>query len=113
MSTLGFPVQKHQCASCIYRPASPLDRAKLEAAIADPNMAGYFTSYRVCHHSHGQEACCRGFWDRHKDDFHLGQLAQRLGFVEEVEVDTLAKKRQKHRQPPGAVGVRTDGGGKR
>jgi hypothetical protein len=35
--------------------------------------------------------CCRGFWDRHKDEFPGGQLAQRLDCVEFVEVDTLKK----------------------
>ena len=26
-------------------------------------------------------ACCRGFWNRHKDQFPLGQVAQRLNAV--------------------------------
>ena len=29
-------------------------------------------------------ACCRGFWNRHKDEFAVGQVAQRLGLVVEV-----------------------------
>ncbi len=30
-------------------------------------------------------ACCRGFWNRHKNQFAAGQLAQRLGLVVFVE----------------------------
>jgi len=75
------------CATCIYRPGSPLDLAALEAAVADPHMPGYFSRHRICHHS--DDACCAGFWARHKDAFTLGQLAQRLGRVEFVDDDTL------------------------
>jgi hypothetical protein len=82
-----FKVQKKQCSTCIYRPDSPLDLAKLEAAIADEH--GGFKNHRTCHHSN--DVCCRGFWDRHKDEFPGGQLAQRLDCVEFVEVDTLKK----------------------
>lgn len=73
----GFTVQAKQCATCIYRKDSPLDLKALEAAIADGY--GGFTSFRICHH--GDTACCRGFWNRHKDHFQLGQVAQRLGMV--------------------------------
>lgn len=82
---MPFRVQARQCATCIYRPDSPLDLKALEAAIADQNCAGFFRSFRVCHHSH--DACCRGFWDRHKDAFQLGQVAQRLGLVRFVQDD--------------------------
>ena len=78
-----FKVQRRQCATCIYRPGSPLDLAQLEAAIADPHVG--FRAHRICHHS--AAACCAGFWARHKDDFPLGQVAQRLGLVQYVEED--------------------------
>lgn len=82
----GFKVQRSQCATCIYRPDSPLDLQALEAAVAD-NYGG-FTGHRICHHS--KDACCAGFWARHKDKFALGQIAQRLNGVEFVQDDTLA-----------------------
>ncbi len=82
-------VQRHPCATCIYRADSPLDLRALEAAIADPRCAGFFANFRVCHHS--ADACCRGFWDRYRDAFTLGQLAQRLGLVEFVQ-DDIGKK---------------------
>ncbi len=81
-------VQKTQCSTCIYRPDSPLDLAKLEADVADGY--GGFKGHRVCHHSN--DACCAGFWARHKNEFQLGQIAQRLGVVEFVEDDTLKGK---------------------
>lgn len=85
-----FQVQKQQCQTCIYRKDSPLDIAALEAQIADPKMAGYFTGYRECHHApRGRGVCCAGFWARHGNDFTAGQLAQRLKYVEMVEVDVL------------------------
>ena len=71
-------VMNEQCQSCIYRQDSPLDLKELEAQVSDPCMVGYFSDYRTCHHSQaGSEACCRGFWNRHKWKFTAGQIAQR------------------------------------
>ncbi len=87
-------VQRRMCATCIYHPDSPLDIARLEAQIADPRMAGHFSGYRECHHAkRGSGVCCRGFWERHKDHFDLGQLAQRLDLVRFVDVDALPRRR--------------------
>ena len=80
-----FQVQRHMCRTCIYRPDSPLDVTKLERDVADKH--GGYKGHRICHHS--ADACCRGFWERHKDEFPAGQIAQRLGVVLFVEVDTL------------------------
>ena len=78
-------VMDRQCKTCIYRPGGPLNLRKLEAEIADPNMKGFFTGHRICHHDDGGDTCCRGFWNRHKDHFTLGQIAQRFGFVRFVK----------------------------
>ena len=83
-------VQKKQCETCIYRKDSPLDLKELEAAIADPY--GGFKGHRICHHS--KDACCQGFWKRHKDKFQLGQIAQRLNMVLFVQDDTLKGKKK-------------------
>lgn len=77
------------CATCIYRPDSPLDLEELENVVRDPHLEGFFKAHRTCHHS--KDVCCRGFWERHKDHFTAGQLAQRLCAVEFVDVDTLKK----------------------
>lgn len=82
-----FPVQKTACATCIYKPESGFNIAELEMQVADRNCPGHFKAHRVCHHS--DVACCRGFWNRHKDSFTVGQLAQRLQLVEYVTHDTL------------------------
>jgi hypothetical protein len=82
-----FRVQKKQCATCIYRRSSTLDIKHLESQVAD--SYGGFKGHRICHHS--DDVCCRGFWDRHKDKFALGQIAQRLKMVTFVCVDKLAR----------------------
>jgi hypothetical protein len=80
-----FKVQRKACATCIYRKDSALDIKKLEAQVAD--KFGGFKGHRICHHS--KDACCRGFWNKHKDKFQAGQIAQRLNLVEFVSHDTL------------------------
>lgn len=82
----GFRVQRSMCATCIFRPDSPLDLDRLLADIADPH--GGFAGHRICHHS--ADACCAGFWGRHKNDFPLGQIAQRLGMVDFVSDERFA-----------------------
>jgi hypothetical protein len=84
-------VQRRQCATCIYRPESTLDLKHLEDQVRDAYIG--FKGHRVCHHS--DTACCRGFWDRHKDAFTLGQLAQRLGLVKFVSHDKFAGRARK------------------
>lgn len=88
-----FEVQKRLCRTCIYRPDSPLDLKKLEGDIRDPRMAGFFKGFRICHFS--RSACCRGFWEKNKNNFTAGQVAQRLGLVRFVEhdIDKREKKR--------------------
>jgi len=80
-----FKVQKKMCATCIYRPDSTLNLERLEDEVRDKHMG--FSGHRICHHS--DDVCCRGFWERHKDEFQMGQVAQRLDLVELVDVDTL------------------------
>ena len=80
-----FQVQRRRCASCIYRRDSLLDIEKLEDECRDEHMG--FKGHRACHHDRSARTCCRGFWDRHKDEFQAGQLAQRLDVVEFVTVD--------------------------
>ena len=77
---MSFRVMARQCGTCIYRPDSPLDLEKLEAEVRDER--GFLTGWRICHSSGRRDACCRGFWNRHKDGFAVGQIAQRLGAVE-------------------------------
>jgi hypothetical protein len=89
---MTFKVQKKTCSTCIYRKDCGLDIKKLEADVADKHMG--FKGHRVCHHAGDKSGvCCRGFWNRHKDKFPMGQIAQRLGLVEFVDVDTLKEKK--------------------
>ena len=78
-----FQVKAKSCETCIYRKDSPLDIRELESQVKD--RFGFFDGYRECHHAkRGSKICCRGFWNRHKNEFQLGQIAQRLNFVEFV-----------------------------
>jgi hypothetical protein len=77
------------CRTCIYRPDQYFWLAALEAEIADPHMSGFFRTYRACHHVREGNVVCAGFWRLFKHHFTLGQLAQRLGWVRYVRVDTL------------------------
>lgn len=88
-----FLVQRKQCSTCIYgkHSASRMTPAQLEAEVADKHLHGFFRGYRTCHHT--KDVCCAGFWRRHRHKFTLGQLAQRLGLVRYVEVDTLRRER--------------------
>lgn len=76
-------VQSKQCSTCIFKPESLFNIKQLLNDVRDPSMEGHFKTFRQCHHS--EEACCRGFWDRFKDNFAVGQIAQRLGLVVFVE----------------------------
>lgn len=75
----GFTVKAKQCSTCIYRADSPLDLEQLESAVAD--KYGGFSGFRICHSESGPTACCRGFWERHKNKFAAGQISQRLNLV--------------------------------
>ena len=76
-------VKAKACETCIYKRSSPLDINELEAQVADRYMPGHFERYRACHHS--DDAVCRGFWNRHRDDCTPTQIAQRLGIVRFVK----------------------------
>lgn len=93
-------VQARQCESCIYLPRNRDMIPELERQIADRYMAGYFSGFRACHHA-AKDVCCRGFWNRHKDHFTAGQLAQRLNLVQFVDVDKLARRRRSRKLESG------------
>lgn len=96
---VGLQVQQRMCSTCIYRPDSPLDIEKLERDVADPHMEGYFVGSRECHHAkRGSKIVCRGFWNKHKDNFTAGQLAQRLGLVRFVDVDVMPDSTKRIKQ---------------
>lgn len=83
---MTFKVMARRCSTCIYRKDLHWDLAYLLDQVRDKWMEGFFKGYRICHHQRrGGQACCRGFWDHHKNNFQAGQIAQRLGMVEYVE----------------------------
>jgi len=70
-------VRRTQCPTCIYKPESGFDIEVLEAQCRD--QFDHYHSYRICHYH--EQACCRGFWDRHRDNCTVTQIAQRLGLI--------------------------------
>lgn len=94
MAEFTFAVRETMCESCIYRPDSSLDIVSLEDQVRDPKMAGHFKGFRMCHTPKRMSGLvCRGFWDRHRDHFDGGQLAQRLGIVEFTNVPRKRERR--------------------
>jgi hypothetical protein len=88
-------VQRKMCTTCIYRRTSPLNLAKLEAEVKD--RYGSFKGFRLCHHTHKRDqVCCAGFWRRHRNQFQLGQIAQRLRGVLFVTIDRLQRGGERH-----------------
>jgi hypothetical protein len=72
-----------QCLTCIFRPGNlmRLEEGRVESMVghAIENQTAI-----ICHDTlSGDNAVCRGFYDRHKHDTLLG-MAERLGVVEQV-----------------------------
>jgi hypothetical protein len=84
----GFEVMRRRCATCIYRKdwrGTPIEALEEQVREKHRGATG-FEGYRVCHHQKRRgKACCKIFWDHHKDDFAAGQVAQRLKLVVYVE----------------------------
>ena len=81
----GVLVQHAQCETCIYRADTAYNTKKLEDRVRDPRDPRHFTTSRACHAFRGRTVVCRGFWDRHAEDFDLGQIAVRLDAVYTID----------------------------
>jgi hypothetical protein len=83
-----FEVMARQCSTCIYRKSwcgTPI--ATLEDQVRETHRgATGFKGHRICHsQKRSGKACCRGFWNKHRDEFAVGQIAQRLNLVVYVD----------------------------
>ena len=103
---MGFKVQKRFCDTCIYRDDCLLDLTTLEDEVRDRYKR--FVSYRACHHARGNDVCCRGFWNAHKDEFEAGLAAQRSNLVEFVDVDDWMPRQKIVGPTPNDVAPQTD-----
>ena len=83
---LGFRVQEHPCNQCLFSTARIVDQERSDAIVKGClDTDRYF----ICHkdRKHGNHgACCRGFWDRYKNHFLAGRLAQLLEIVKFVRI---------------------------
>lgn len=76
-------VNKRLCSTCIFRPGNlmHLEEGRVEDMVTQATKK---ESCIPCHKTlDGQQAVCRGFFDRHKTQ--PLQIAERLGFIKEVE----------------------------
>ena len=80
-----FKVQKKKCDQCLFTANKIVDdKRKREILIETKQSDSFF----ICHKAtlENDKVCCRGFWDKHKHDFNLGRIAQRLNCVQMVDV---------------------------
>jgi hypothetical protein len=88
MGVNGFAVMAQQCSTCIYRKSwvgTPIEVLEDQVRETHRGATG-FKGHRICHsQKRGGKACCRGFWNKHRNEFVAGQIAQRLDLVVYVE----------------------------
>ncbi len=76
--------------TCIYRQNAPPEREMTEESVRDPYIG--FKGY--CIGQYRDDACCRAFWNRQKDEFAAGQIARRPGRLTTGGLDRTARWRQ-------------------
>lgn len=75
-----------KCSTCIFRGGNlmHLNEGRRDGMVRDSIESG---GAIICHQTlDGDNAVCRGFFDVHKHEVQALQLAERLGFIQEVEV---------------------------
>lgn len=83
VDSTGVRIMAELCATCIFRPGNKMqlhpDRVQGMVADALSREGGTI----VCHETldHREHAVCRGFFNRHKNDVALLQIAERMGVV--------------------------------
>jgi hypothetical protein len=94
-----------ECDTCVFRSGNvmSLQPGRLKGMIEEGKERG---AGIVCYSTlpaSGEEdqALCRGFFDRYKDDAYLLQLAERLGIIEEVDPPTKEEHHEQATEEPG------------
>lgn len=81
-------VQSKPCNQCLFTKNRIVSKERATSIVKDSLKKDTFF---VCHKSsiegdgHG-EVCCKTYWDRYKNQFNLGRIAQRLDVVKFVDV---------------------------
>ena len=74
-----FRVKTQQCNQCLFSDNKIVNDARKEEVLRTTLKKD---SFFVCHKT--DDVCCKGYWDSHKNDFTVGQIAQRLNLIKEV-----------------------------
>jgi hypothetical protein len=76
-------VVEEECSTCVFRPGNQmhLRAGRLRGMVDEAVEQG---GAIVCHCTLNtdENAVCRGFWDRHKDDVPILRLAQHMDIVQ-------------------------------
>lgn len=80
-------VQKHPCSQCLFTDKRIVPRTR---AVSIVNDCLKRDTYFVCHKTQiekcNEDVVCHTFWNRYKNNFNLGRIAQRLRVVKFVSV---------------------------
>lgn len=88
LSREGLRVCTEMCSDCVFRPGNlmHLRAGRLAQMVRDSVAAD---SFIACHQTlGGDEAVCRGFWDRHRQDSFGCRLGAVLGVIEVTPDDS-------------------------
>lgn len=80
-------IQRQQCDQCLFsrnRIVSNERAADIIRGCVEKDT--YFQCHKTQVKGSSQDVCCRGFWDKFKNRFNLGRIAQRLNIVKEVDI---------------------------
>jgi hypothetical protein len=80
-------IQKNKCSQCLFSKNKIVSNNRMKSII---NACIYNDTFFICHKTQvtgsNEQICCRGFWDKYKNNFNLGRISQRLGTVQEVSL---------------------------
>jgi len=74
-----FRVQGSKCDQCLFSDNKIVNDDRKEEVLRTTLKKDTFF---VCHKT--DDVCCKGYWDKYKDKFTVGQIAQRLNLMKEV-----------------------------
>lgn len=81
-------IQKAKCNQCLFTKNRIVTPKRAMEIIKDSLRDDtYFACHKTKLKGIKNDVCCRGFWDTNKNNFNLGRIMQRLGKIEEVNIE--------------------------